>query len=64
MLFCGSLPWIESDADDDAAKYAATGLVSSLCTEFFGLAVDVAWRPNGRPGSWTGTVFRVDGQPM
>jgi hypothetical protein len=62
-LFCGSLSWIEPDASDEQAKWAAEGSVATFCTEFFHIAVDVTWAEN-ESHSWIGTVFRTDGQPL
>lgn len=61
---CGTLPWTGPEADDDAAKDAAEGLISSLCTEFFGLAVDVSWRTAANGSGWIGTVHAMPGSAV
>lgn len=51
-LYCGSLRRIAPNADLEAAKDAAEEIITTLCTEFFGLAVEIAWQPGTKDSSW------------
>ncbi|SCG65233.1 hypothetical protein [Micromonospora inositola] len=61
---CGRLSGIPADADPDTAKDAATGMVASLDACFFHLGLDVIWQPDEQPGWWTGSVYRINGEPI
>ena len=61
-LICGNLR-ADADTGSEQAKRAAELQISTVGTEFFQIALGINWASNA-DDSWTGTVFRLDGQPM
>jgi hypothetical protein len=52
-LVCGRLTDVPADADPAVARAAATAVLTALCQDFHGTAIDVTWEP---PGSLTARI--------
>jgi hypothetical protein len=59
-LMCGRLPAVTATDSNEVARNEATGLV----LEYFGIGLEIEWAPAEEPGWWTGTVTRLEGQPL
>jgi hypothetical protein len=59
-FLCGRLAGVDAEADENAAKAAASAMLEALLLDFHDTRARITWTPAGTPHGWNGEVSPCD----